>query len=61
MTLCFIKSAIASNERTNALTEILFTPALTHAMELDKEFDRTGEIRGPRKVDACSSHSSSCS
>ncbi|GAA6020979.1 hypothetical protein JCM11491_001574 [Sporobolomyces phaffii] len=45
--LTFIKSAIASNETANNLTEILFSPALKRAMDLDKEFERTGEIVGP--------------
>ncbi|GAA5966667.1 hypothetical protein JCM3765_007267 [Sporobolomyces pararoseus] len=45
--LTFIKSAIASNKRCNNLTEILFSPALKHAMDLDEEFEKTGEIKGP--------------
>lgn len=45
--LAFIKSAIASNRRCNNLTEILFSRALKQAMDLDEEFNKTGQIKGP--------------
>ncbi|GAA5904507.1 uncharacterized protein JCM6883_006515 [Sporobolomyces salmoneus] len=45
--LTFIKSAIASQKRCNNLTEILFSPALKTAMDLDEEFEKTGQIKGP--------------
>ncbi|GAA6062135.1 hypothetical protein JCM10212_003170 [Sporobolomyces blumeae] len=45
--LTFIKSAIASHERCNNLTEILFAPALKRAIDLDEEFERTGQVKGP--------------
>lgn len=49
--LTFIKSAIESNKRCNNLTEIMFSPALKAAMDLDEEFEKTGELRGPRKFE----------
>jgi hypothetical protein len=45
--LAFIRSASRVHERTNVLTEIMFAHALKDAQDLDKEFEKTGEIRGP--------------
>ena len=39
--LAFIRSAIRMHERSNALTEILFGPALEQARLLDAEFSNT--------------------
>lgn len=54
--LTFIKSAIESNKRCNNLTEIMFSPALKAAMDLDEEFEKTGELRGPRKFEISLEH-----
>ncbi|GAA6007776.1 hypothetical protein JCM10207_004870 [Rhodosporidiobolus poonsookiae] len=45
--LTFIRSSIRVNEYTNALTEIMYAHALKDAQDLDKEFEKTGQIVGP--------------
>jgi hypothetical protein len=46
--LAFIRSASKAHSKTNVLTEIMFAHALKEAQDLDAEFARTGEIKGPR-------------
>ncbi|GAA5885605.1 hypothetical protein JCM6882_007491 [Rhodosporidiobolus microsporus] len=45
--LVYIRQASKAQQKTNALTEILFAHALKHAQDMDKEFARTGEVVGP--------------
>jgi Asp-tRNA(Asn)/Glu-tRNA(Gln) amidotransferase A subunit family amidase len=33
--------------QTNCITEVIFADALVQAQELDREFERTGRLRGP--------------
>ncbi|KDQ10331.1 hypothetical protein BOTBODRAFT_36235 [Botryobasidium botryosum FD-172 SS1] len=43
----YMQRAIATHEKNNCFTEILFTEALAAAEELDAEFQATKKIRGP--------------
>ncbi|PYH48277.1 amino acid/polyamine transporter [Aspergillus saccharolyticus JOP 1030-1] len=46
-TLAYIKRAVLAHQLTNCLTEVVFEKALTQARDLDREFQRTGKVRGP--------------
>lgn len=46
--LAFIRSASKAQERSNVLTEIMFTHALKEAQDLDAEYAKTGKLKGPR-------------
>ncbi|GAA5849475.1 hypothetical protein JCM8547_000465 [Rhodosporidiobolus lusitaniae] len=44
--LVFVKAASRAQERTNAVTEVMFAQALKEAQDLDEEFARTGKVQG---------------
>ncbi|KAN0092624.1 Amidase signature domain containing protein [Tylopilus felleus] len=43
----YMARAAVSQEKTNCITEVLFEDAKKQAKELDEEFARTGNLRGP--------------
>ncbi|KAG8982635.1 hypothetical protein FRB93_007949 [Tulasnella sp. JGI-2019a] len=45
--IAYARQAIHAQEATNCLTEVMFEDALKEARDLDREFERTGTIKGP--------------
>ncbi|KAH8431247.1 uncharacterized protein LDX57_008909 [Aspergillus melleus] len=45
--LAYIKRAVIAHQLTNCLTEVVFEEALAQARALDREFQETGQLKGP--------------
>ncbi|KAL2815886.1 amidase signature domain-containing protein [Aspergillus granulosus] len=43
----YMRRAAVAHQLTNCITEVIFDDALAQAQELDREFNRTGRLKGP--------------
>ncbi|KAL4782294.1 amidase signature domain-containing protein [Aspergillus varians] len=47
VTRAYIRRATVAHQLTNCITEVIFEDALTQARELDKEYTKTSQLKGP--------------